>query len=296
MSGGEKCWARIGYGAMRLVGERRPSGLGWAGASEGDAVRLLRRAVELGVDHIDTAEFYAGGRVNKLLRTALAPYDGLVVATKIRARIDPSSPAGLVTAQKPEELRRSFEDNVRSLGIDQLPLVYLRRTDTPPGIVAEGDQRVPIDDQLVELIKLREAGTIGSIGLGNVSAETIRRVAPAGIASVQNHYSLVARADEPALQACQELDIAWVFRFSARWILARPPPVAEQPVVQEIAARLGATPSAVGLAWLLRHAPNGLLIAGTSSTDHLEANLRVGDLQLDPESVVTLDSLTPVVT
>lgn len=109
MSGGEKCWARIGYGAMRLVGERRPSGLGWAGASEGDAVRLLRRAVELGVDHIDTAEFYAGGRVNKLLRTALAPYDGLVVATKIRARIDPSSPAGLVTAQKPEELRRSFK-------------------------------------------------------------------------------------------------------------------------------------------------------------------------------------------
>jgi len=286
--------ARIGYGAMRLVGERRPSGLGWSGLSDDDAVRLLRRAVELGVDHIDTADFYGGGRVNELLGMALAPYDGVVVATKIGARIDPASQVGLVTAQRPEELRCSVEDNLRSLGMDQLPLVYLRRTDIPPGIIAEGDQLVPIDDQLAELIKLRDAGSIGAIGLGNVTADTIRGVAPAGIASVQNHYSLVARADEAALQVCQELDIAWVPYFPLGGSWPGHPRVADQPVVKEIAARSGVSTSAVGLAWLLQHAPNVLLIAGTSRIDHLEANLRVGDLRLDPESVAALDALTPV--
>lgn len=287
--------ARIGYGAMRLVGDHRPSGLGRAGQSDEGAVRLLRRAVELGVDHIDTAEFYGAGHVNRLLRAALAPYDDLVVATKIGARVEPSGPVGLVTAQKPEELRSSVEDNLRSLGTDRLPLVYLRRTDIGPGIVAEGDQLVPIDDQLAELIKLRQAGTIGAIGLGNVTAETIRQAAPAGIASVQNHYSLVARSDEPALQVCQELDIAWVPYFPLGGSWPGHPRVADQPVVQEIATRLGTTASAVGLAWLLQHAPNVLLIAGTSRIDHLEANLSAGDLRLDPEAIAVLDSLVPFV-
>ena len=287
--------ARIGYGAMRLVPHDRPSELGRAGQSDEDAVRLLRRAVDLGVDHIDTAEFYGAGRVNQLLRAALAPYNDVLVATKIGARVESSSPVGLVTAQKPEELRRSVEENLRSLGTDQLPLVYLRRTDIPPGIIAEGDQVVPIDDQLAELIKLRDAGTIGAIGLGNVTAETIRRVAPAGIASVQNHYSLVARADEPALLACQELDIAWVPYFPLGGSWPGHPRVADQPAVQQIAERRGTTTSAVGLVWLLQHAPNVLLIAGTSRIDHLEANLRASDLHLDPESMAALDDLVPIV-
>lgn len=285
--------ARIGYGAMRLV-PRGPAADASRLSDEG-AVALLRRAVELGVNHIDTAEFYGGGHVNELLRTALAPYDGLVVATKVGARLDPGGPVGLVTAQKPEELRAAVEENLRSLGADQLPLVYLRRTDIPPGIIAEGDQLVPIDDQLAELIKLRDAGAIGAIGLGNVTAETIRRVAPAGIASVQNAYSLAARDDEPALQACQELDIAWVPYFPLGGSWPGHARVADQADVQEIATRLGVTTSAVGLAWLLQHSPNILLIAGTSRIDHLEANLDAGSVHIDDADMAKLDTLVPVV-
>ncbi|GAB3917180.1 oxidoreductase [Microlunatus endophyticus] len=288
--------ARIGYGAMRLVADDRSSDLDWSGQPDEGAVRLLRRAVELGVDHIDTADFYGGGRVNQLIRTALAPYDDVVVATKIGARLDPGSPIGLATAQKPEELRQSVEDNLRSLGTDHLSLVYLRRTDIPPGIIAEGDQLVPVDDQLAELISLRDAGTVGAIGLGNVTAETIRHAAPAGIAAVQNAYSLVARDDEPALAACQELDIAWVPYFPLGGSWPGHPKVSDQPAVQEIATRLGVTTSAVGLAWLLVHAPNILLISGTSNIEHLEANLRVGSVQLDQAALAVLDELVPIVT
>lgn len=286
--------ARIGYGAMRLVPHDRPSQLSWPGLPDDDAVKLLRRAVGLGVNHIDTADFYGGGHVNELLRLALEPYDDLVIATKIGARLDSSSPNGLATAQKPDELRSSIEDNLRSLGTDHLPLVYLRRTDIPPGIISEGDQLVPIDDQLAELIKLRDAGTIGAIGLGNVTADTIGRVASAGIASVQNAYSLVRRDDEAALRLCRDLGIAWVPYFPLGGSWPGHPKVTDQPSVQKIASQLGVSTSAVGLAWLLQHAPNTLLIAGTSRVDHLEANLAVGSVHLDDATMATLDALVPV--
>jgi aryl-alcohol dehydrogenase-like predicted oxidoreductase len=180
------------------------------------------------------------------------------------------------------------------LGTDHLPLVYLRRTDIPPGLIAQGDQRVPIDDQLAELIRLRDAGTIGAIGLGNITAETLRRVAPAGIASVQNCYSLVDRGDEPVLQACLELGIAWVPYFPLGGAAPGRPQVSAQPTVRQIAARLEVGTAAVGLAWLLQHAPNTLLIPGTANFDHLAENLAVGSLHLDEPTMATLDTLHPV--
>ena len=147
--------ARVGYGAMQLF-EGSPD----------DAAAVLRRAVELGVNHIDTASFYGPGEVNRRIRAALAPYpDDLVIVSKVGARWTGEDPIPLAAAQKPAELRAAVEDDLRQLELDQIPVVNLRRMDLGPGVQAEGDQIVDLDDQLAEMIALRDEGKIGAIGI-----------------------------------------------------------------------------------------------------------------------------------
>jgi hypothetical protein len=274
--------ARIGYGAMQLTPH------GGAPVDTATGVALLRRARDLGVNHIDTAEFYGSGAANALIREALAPYPAeLVLATKVGADADPS--AGLVAAQRPEQLRAGVEANLRSLGADHIALVNLRRVDAPPGIIATGDQLVDLDSQLAELAALRDAGTIGAIGLSNVSAEQLTQALPVGIDCVQNSYSLLDRSGDKTLALCREHEIAWVPFCPLGSAFPHLPKVTDDPVVRAIAAQLGVTPAQVGLAWLLQRAPNVLLIPGTADLRHLAENAAAGSVELTLEMVAALD-------
>lgn len=278
--------ARIGYGAMQLA-ESRSRGP----VSSTDAVPLLRRAAELGATHIDTAEFYGDGVVNRLIREALHPYDGIVLVSKVGAVHAPGQTPALVPAQKPAELREQVEQNLRTLGAERLAAVNLRRVDGRPGIVATGDQIVPLDDQLAEMIALRDEGKIDGIGLSSVTAAQIEQAIPAGIVCVQNLYNLVARDGEDALALCREHGIGWVPFFPLGSGFPGAARVTERPAVQEAAARLGATPAQVGLAWLLAHSDNTMLIPGTTSIAHLEQNIAAGDLVLDAETMGALEAV-----
>lgn len=276
--------SRIGYGAMRVV-DRDASA-----EHRKRAVALVRRAVELGVDHVDTAEFYGDGMVNRMLAEALRPFPEVLVATKLGADVDASAPIGLVAAQRPEQLRASLEDNLRSLEVERIPLVYLRRLDLPPGISAAGDQVVAVEDQLAELVRLREEGKLGAIGLSGVSLDTFERALPAGIVAVQNAYSLVDREHEAILRRCVEEGVAWVPFFPLGSAFPGRPKVVENPVVVRVAAAHGVSAQQVGLAWLLAHAPDVLLIPGTADVAHLEQNVAVGDVHLTAEEVEALDA------
>ncbi|MEU1033991.1 aldo/keto reductase [Streptomyces mirabilis] len=273
---------RVGYGALQL--ERLH-------ARRDEAVELLRRAVELGVDHVDTAEFYGFGFANDVIRETLRPEDGVLVVTKVGADPNPGGRLPLRLAQRPEQLRASVEDNLRSLGVDRLPVVNLRRLDTGPGLRPEGDQVVELDDQLAVMTALRDEGKIGAIGLSSINLDGLRRALPAGIACVQNAYSLVSREDEDMLQLCAAEGIAWVPFFPLGGAFPGLPKVTEEPVVHAVAESLGVAPSQVGLAWLLHHAPNVLLIPGTADAAHLEANLAAGKITFDAATLATLDAI-----
>jgi aryl-alcohol dehydrogenase-like predicted oxidoreductase len=274
--------ARVGYGAMQLFE-----------ASFDDAVAVLRRAVELGVNHIDTASFYGPGEVNRRIHEALAPYpDDLVIVSKVGARFTGEDPIPLAPAQKPAELRAAVENDLSQLGLDRVPVVNLRRMDIGPGVGAEGDQIVDLDDQLAEMIALRDEGKIGGIGVSSVPLDVFRRALPAGIACVQNAYSLLDRSQEEMVDVCTAEGIAWVPYFPLGSAFPGFPKVADNKVVREIAGELGATPSQVGLAWLLAHAPTTLLIPGTRSIAHLEENLGADDVALSAEQIARLDAVT----
>ncbi|OBI51089.1 aldo/keto reductase [Mycobacterium sp. E787] len=273
--------ARIGYGAMQLF-EATPE----------EAASVLRRGVELGVNHIDTASFYGPGEVNRRIRAALAPYpDDLVIVSKVGARYTGAQPVPLAAAQKPAELRAAVEDDLRQLGLDRVPVVNLRRMDLGPGVAAEGDQIVDLDDQLAEMVALRDEGKIGAIGVSAVPLEVVRRAAPAGIACVQNPYSVLDRSQEETLDFCATEGIAWVPYFPLGSSFPGFPKVADQPVVTEIAGELGVSGAQVGLAWLLAHAPNTLLIPGTRSVAHLEENLATAGLTLGADALARLDGV-----
>jgi pyridoxine 4-dehydrogenase len=281
--------ARIGFGVLQLT-EHRP---GRPPVSGEDAVAILRTAVDSGVNHLDTAEFYgtAAANANDLIRAALHPYsDDLVLATKVGARRDAAGTLG--PAQRPEQLRADVEANLARLGTERLAVVNLRRLDAAPGIIAEGDQRVDLDSQLAELVALRDAGKIDGIGLSNVSADQLRQALPAGIACVQNSHSPVDRAAEPVLDLCREHDIAWAPFCPLGSAFPRWPKVADQPAVREAADALGVTPVQIGLAWHLAHYAHTLLIAGTADPAHLAENIAAGDLRLDAETHATLDAIT----
>jgi aryl-alcohol dehydrogenase-like predicted oxidoreductase len=274
--------ARVGYGAMQLThgGHVPPE----------TAVALLRLAADSGVNHIDTAFFYGAGACNAFIRKALAPYpENLVVATKLGA--DNTADGGLVPAQQPEQLRRQVEENLTSLGVERLDVVYLRRLDFAPGIIAEGDQKVDIDDQLAELAALREAGKIRSIALSNVDADRLRHALPVGIEAVQNAYNLLDRGTEPVLEVCREHDVAWIPYIPLGSAFPGHRKVTEDATVLAVARELGATPSQVGLAWLLAHHERTLLIPGTADREHLVENLAAAEVELGPDAMARLDAL-----
>jgi aryl-alcohol dehydrogenase-like predicted oxidoreductase len=171
-------------------------------------------------------------------------------------------------------------------------VVNLRRLDLGPGLQAEGDQIVDLDDQLAEMIALRDEGKIGAIGVSSVPLEVVRRAVPAGIVCVQNAYSLLDRGHEEILDFCIAEGIAWVPYFPLGSAFAGFPNVADNTVVKEIAAEIDATPAQVGLAWLLAHAPNTLLIPGTRSITHLEENIGTANVALSAEALARLDAVS----
>ncbi|MEV4537755.1 aldo/keto reductase [Asanoa sp. NPDC049518] len=263
--------SRIGYGAMQLARLRddRPA-----------AMALLRRAVELGVDHVDTAHVYGAGFVNGLVRDALRPTDGVVVATKVGIDPDPNGRFPMRPAQRPEDLRATVQDNLRSLGVDRLDLVYLRRFDAGARMPLADDQVVDLEDQLAALVAMRDEGTVGAVGLSAVDLDGLKRAVPAGIAAVQNAYSLLHREHEDLLDVCRAEGIAWVPFYPLGGASPGLPKVTDDPAVRAAADDLAATPAQVGLAWLLQHAPNVLLIPGTGNAEHLAANLAAGGLNV----------------
>jgi pyridoxine 4-dehydrogenase len=279
--------ARVGFGAMQLA--ERPGST--TPLSRNAALSVLRHAVERGVNHIDTAQFYGDGTVNELIRAALAPYLGdLALVSKVGAEHVAGT---LVPAQRPEQLRAGIDANLAALGIEQLAVVNLRRLDAPPGIIAEGDQVVDLDSQLAELVSLREEGKIGAIGLSNVSAGQLLQAMPAGIACVQNGYSLLDRSAQPVLDVCREHGIAWVPFCPLGSAFPTMPKVTAHPAVIAAAATSGATPAQVGLAWLLARYSGTLLIPGTGSIQHLDENIEAGSIDLDAGTLATLDAVRP---
>jgi aryl-alcohol dehydrogenase-like predicted oxidoreductase len=218
--------SRTGFGAKQLpagapVGHPRGSA---------PAAGVVRRAVELSVTHIDTAQFYGPDTANRGTRDALSPYpDGLVLATKVGAEHRRGS--GLVPAQRPDQLRAAVEANLSSLGVDRLDKVNLRRMDQAPGILATGRQLVDLDSQLSELSAMGDEGTVGVIGVSNVSFAQLRQALPVGIACVQNAHSVIDRSDEPLLELCGDHDIAWVPYFPLGSAFPGRAKVPEHPVV-----------------------------------------------------------------
>jgi aryl-alcohol dehydrogenase-like predicted oxidoreductase len=254
------------------------------------ALAVLRGAVELGVNHIDTAQYYGPDVTNELIHAALHPYpDDLVLVSKVGADRDPDG--NWLPAQRPEQLRAGVEANLRSLEVEQVGVVNLRLLDA--GHEDDGEH-VDLESQLAEMIALRDEGKIGGIGISNVSLDQLRVARAAGLACVQNAYSLVDRAGESLLDVCRADDIAWVPYFPLGSAFPGMPKVADQPAVLAAADALGVTPAQVGLAWLLAHASNILLIPGTSSVDHLAQNIATADVHLDDDTVAALDEAWPV--
>ena len=274
----DKVVRRIGYGAMQLPGK----GVFGPPRDRDEAIRVLRRAVELGVNHIDTAQYYGPDVSNELIRAALFPYaDDLALVSKVGAVRD--AKGGWIPAQTPAELRAGVEDNLRSLEIEQLTAVNLRRLDDNAGVV-------PFEDQLAEMVALRDEGKIAGVGVSTVSAEEVelaQRVA--GVVCVQNAFSLLDQKDAAVVDQCAAAGIAYVPYFPLGSAFPHLPEVTDQPAVRAVAERLGYAPSQVGLAWLLARAENILLIPGTSSVAHLEENMAIGEIELTDADLTELN-------
>ena len=262
--------SRVGFGAMQLPGP----GVFGPPRDRGQAIAVLRRAAELGVDHIDTAHFYGPAVANELIRAALYPYPGgLALVSKVGARRDPSG--RVLRFDSPAQLTQGIEDNLRTLAVDHLAAVNLRLMDD-----ARPGQR--FDDQLTAMVKARDSGLIGGIGLSNITREhLVQALAITDIACVQNPMNLADRHSLPVLEECQARGIAFVPFFPLGSAFARGNAVLRSPQVASVAARLGRRPAQIALAWLLSFRPNILLIPGTSSVRHLEENMAVRDIELD---------------
>jgi len=278
---------RVGFGAMQLPG---PGVLG-PPRDHDEAIAVLRRAVELGVDHIDTAQFYGPDVANELIREALHPYpEALVLVSKVGAFRDEQG--GWLPGQRPEQLRSAVEDNLRSLGTDRLGAVNLRLMDShehePPA-----DQRVALEDQLAEMVALRDEGKIAAIGISTATrAQVEQAITQAGIVCVQNAFSLVDQTDADVLDLCHDCGVAYVPYFPLGSAFPGMPKVTDNPAVQAVAQRSGASPAQVGLAWLLAYRDNVLLIPGTSSVAHLEENMNVTSISLTNDDITGLQTIT----
>lgn len=268
--GGDLHVHRLGYGVMQLPG---PGVWGESRDPEG-ALRVLRRAVELGVNLIDTADAYGPFVADLLIKKALHPYrEGLVIATKVgltRSGPDDWRPVG-----RPEYLRQQVELNLRHLGLERLDLLQLHRI----------DPQVPLADQLGELAMMQREGKIRHLGLSEVTVDQLTEAQQyAKIVSVQNLYNLARRDAEPVLQYCEAHNMAFIPWFPlATGELAKP-----HGPLDQIAQRLHASPSQLALAWLLKRSPVMLPIPGTSSVQHLEENIAAAGLTLGDDEFAAL--------
>lgn len=276
---------RVGYGAMQLPGR----GVLGPPRDHDEALAVLRRAVELGINHIDTAQFYGPNVANELIREALHPYPAdLALVSKVGARRDEAG--AWLPAQEPDQLRADIEENLRTLDTDRLAAVNLRIHAGDPSSVGPVDREL-FDRQLTAMIKARDEGLIGGIGLSSVSVEHLRiALDRTEIATVQNAYNLVDRTSQPVLDACTENAIAFVPFFPLGSAFTADNPVLGHPAVKREAEKLGRTPAQIALAWTLSIAPNVLLIPGTSSVAHLEENTAVADIVLDDDVKAELDA------
>jgi aryl-alcohol dehydrogenase-like predicted oxidoreductase len=274
---GDRRVHRLGYGAMQLAGP----GVFGPPRDRNAALAVLRAAVESGVDHIDTSDFYGPHVTNRLIRDALHPYrDDLVIVTKIGARRDDKG--GWLPAFSREELTAAVHDNLRNLGLDALDVVNLRIMFDTHG-PAEGS----IAEPLSVLAELQRQGLVRHVGLSNVTPTQIAEGRGiCNIACVQNQYNLAHRDDDGLIDELAHDGIAYVPFFP----LGGFSPL-QSSTLSDVAARLGATPMQVALAWLLQRSPNILLIPGTSSVDHLHENLAAADLVLSDEVRRELDSV-----
>jgi pyridoxine 4-dehydrogenase len=274
---GDRPVHRMGYGTMQLAGP----GVFGPPKDRAQAVAVLRAAVEAGVDHIDTSDFYGPHVTNQIVREALHPYrDGLTIVTKVGAMRGADS--AWLPAFSAEQLRSAVLDNLRNLQLEVLDVVNLRLMFDTHG-PAEG----PIEEPLAVLAELQRQGLIRHLGLSNATLSQVRearRIVP--IVCVQNHYNLVHRADEALIDELAASGIAYVPFFP----LGGFSPF-QSTVLDEVAKDLGATPKQVALAWLLRRSNNILLIPGTSSPAHLRENLGSTSLALPPSALERLEAL-----
>lgn len=269
---GELTFHRLGFGAMRLTGR----GIWGEPADRKECIRVLRRAVELGVDFIDTANSYGPYVSEDLIREALHPYpEGLVIATK--AGLVRTGPGQWHPVGRPEYLRQEAEMSLRRLGVDRLDLLQLHRV----------DPKVPADEQFGVLADLVKEGKVRHAGLSNVTVEQLQAAqAHVPIVTVQNLYNLTNRTDEPVLDHCQAEGIGFIpWNPIAAGRLAEP-----GGPVDGIVKETGATPAQVSLAWLLARSPVMLPIPGTASVAHLEENCGAAALRLTPEQVASLSA------
>lgn len=274
---GDRSVKRLGYGAMQLAGP----GVFGPPRDRDAAIAVLRAAVEAGVDHIDTCDYYGPHVVNQIIREALAPYpDALTLVTKIGARR--GTDGSWLPAHSAGELAQAIEDNRRNLGLDVIHAVNIRIM-FHPFEPKEGS----IADQVEAVAELQRLGRVRHIGLSNVTAAQVEEGRGiTEIVCVQNMYNLAHRADDDLIDALAKDGIAYVPFFP----LGGFSPLQSE-TLSEVAAGLGATPLQVALAWLLRRSPNILLIPGTSSMAHLRENLAAGDLVLDEENMRALDGI-----
>jgi pyridoxine 4-dehydrogenase len=270
---------RIGYGAMQLAGP----GVFGPPRDRDEAVAVLRTAVEMGIDHIDTSDFYGPHVTNQIIREALSPYpENLVIVTKVGATRDANG--GWPPARSAADLRKGVEDNLRNLGLDVLDVVNLRL-----GGGDDGHSAVPgsIEAEYTVMAQLQQEGLIKHLGISTVDADQIRQaqsIAP--LVCVQNFYNVANRHDDALVESLAAQGIAYVPYFP----LGGFSPL-QSGELNAVAERLGATPLAVALAWLLHRSPNILLIPGTSSVDHLRQNVAGAGIQLSADDLAELDGI-----
>jgi pyridoxine 4-dehydrogenase len=277
---GDKPINRMGFGAMQLAGP----GVFGPPDDPSAARAVLRRAIELGVDHIDTSQYYGPDVVNDLIRQALHPYpENLKLVTKVGARRDDAG--GVLPAQRPDELRDGVEANLRSLGVERLDLVNLRLIDGDDG------SAIPLEEQLFVLEEMRREGKLDLIGLSNVGPATVLRALEfVDVAEIQNGYSIIDRQDDELLEFAREHEIAFVPFFPlGSAFRGGPARLAGEAAIVQVANRYRATPAQIALAWLLARYERMLLIPGTSSIAHLEENMGAIDLELDDADLAALD-------
>jgi pyridoxine 4-dehydrogenase len=275
---------RIGYGAMQLAGDN----VFGPPRDRGEALLVLRRAIESGINHIDTAQFYGPGAVNEVIREALYPYPSdLAIVSKVAARRDE---VGAVLAyDEPDQLRAGIEENLHTLGVDRLAAVNLRLMDGS----RPGDR---FNAQLAALVKARDEGLIDGIGLSNISREHLHRaLGLTTVVCVQNLFNLADQRSLDILHDCASRGIAFVPFCPLGWPRGVQNAILTSPVLANLAMRLDATTAQIALAWLLDLAPNVLLIPGTRTRQHLVENIRSGSVRIDEAARAEIERHFPIV-